>query len=524
LNKIFYIFVSLLILSSITAVALVAAALGIILNHSNQVNNDANNPVSLIEEIRIGDLLRHLEQLQVIADNSNGTRAVGTRGFNGTIDYITDQLRQNTNFLIQHQNLTIANYLVRGTPQLQSRINGVENDHVYLTDFTSMTFSGRANFPSFTRLFVIPNLGCQDADWTSVSTNDSVALVGRGNCTYTEKAAFAEKYRVKGLLIHNSEIAADNARPIQGLTTIINSTIPTFFLSYNLGKHLANATVNVADVGMKMSIDVADAEGVRNICADTPSGDKTKTILIGAHSDSVMAGSGIDDNGSGTVGILVLALSLARLFQKSPDTYPKYLHRIRFCWWGAEEVGLLGSKYHVEQLLSSDNNKEGERFQDYLLNLNYDMIAGPNYLFGIYDGETVPTNTPPSARRGTNRISNLFQQWFIQRKLPWTRIEFGGGSDYAPFLAKGLPVGGIHTGTSEIKTPSERDEYAAMLGTGNGGIANAALDPCYHLQCDRISNIDTFAYETVVKAAAYAIEYLGRMNNLEKWLYPDGRV
>ncbi|CAF5069938.1 unnamed protein product, partial [Rotaria sp. Silwood1] len=75
-----------------------------------------------------------------------------------------------------------------------------------------------------------------------------------------------------------------------------------------------------------------------------------------------------------------------------------------------------------------------------------------------------------------------------------------------------------------IKPASERDQYAAILGIGNGGLANAAYDPCYHQQCDRITNINPFAYEKVVKAAAYAIEYLGRLNDLEKWLYPQGRL
>ena len=220
---------------------------------------------------------------------------------------------------------------------------------------------------------------------------------------------------------------------------------------------------------------------------------------------------------------MVLALNLARLFQTSSSSYSTYQYRVRFCWWGAEELGLIGSIYHVDQASLPNTTIEGERLQDYLVNLNYDMLAGPNYHFGIHDSLTVPSTTPPQALNGTNRITDLFRQWFNEQKLPWSNASLGGGSDYVPFLAAGIAVGGVNTGAGGIKPASERDQYAAVLGIGNGGIANAAYDPCYHQQCDRITNINPFAYEKVVKAAAYAIEYLGRLNDLEKWLYPQGR-
>jgi Zn-dependent M28 family amino/carboxypeptidase len=82
-------------------------------------------------------------------------------------------------------------------------------------------------------------------------------------------------------------------------------------------------------------------------------------------------------------------VTLARLFRTS--TYPKYKYRVRFCWWGAEEVGLLGSEYHVKQAKTS--SVAGERLSDYLINLNYDMLGTPNYIFGIYDGRTANNKT-----------------------------------------------------------------------------------------------------------------------------------
>ena len=226
--------------------------------------------------------------------------------------------------------------------------------------------------------------------------------------------------------------------------------------------------------------------------------------------------------GSGTVATLVLALNLARLFRTSSSNYPTYQYRVRCCWWGAEELGLLGSIYHIAQASSPNTTVVGERLQDYLVNLNCDMVASPNYFFGIHDVLTAPATTPSQALKGTDRIADLFRQWFNERKLPWSNSTLSG-SDFIPFLAAGIPVGDVHTGTADLKPADERDRYSAMLGTGNGGIANAGYDPCYHRQCDRITNINPFAFEKVVKSVAYAMEYLGRLNDLEKWLYPQGR-
>ncbi|CAF1627314.1 unnamed protein product, partial [Adineta ricciae] len=269
-------------------------------------------------------------------------------------------------------------------------------------------------------------------------------------------------------------------------------------------------------------VNVTHAEGIGNVCADTPTGDSTKTIVVGAHSDGVLDGSGINDNGSGTIGTLVLALALGRLLgtssSSSSSSYSPYPYRVRFCWWGAEELGLLGSIYHVEKAALSGN------LQDYLVYFNYDMLASANFNFGILDSFVVPPGTPSEALPGTTRITALFQQWFDEEKLLWTRSGIGGGSDFVPFLVQGIAAGGVNTGANGIKTSIERDDYTKVLGIGNAGLANVAYDSCYHQQCDRITNVNPFAYEKVVQAAAYAIEYMGQLNDLEQWLYPQGRV
>lgn len=298
INKWIYIFFGLLILFTITTIALTAAILGIVVNRLESKNTssfDKSVPtVSLVDQIKIDDLMKHLEQLQVFADRSNGTRVIGTSGFNDTVEYITTQLEQNTNLIIHHQYFTVPNYIVRGTPQLQTQINENITNHIYLTDFTQILFSPRADFNSFVPVITIPNFGCSDTDWIDASATDTIALVMRGGCPYVEKSILAEKYHVRGLLIYNDGLKSANHQPIQGVKNNLNTRIPAYFLSYELGIKLANTAANPR---VMMNIDVVDIEGVANICADTSSGDRTKTIVIGSHSDGVQAGSGINDNG-----------------------------------------------------------------------------------------------------------------------------------------------------------------------------------------------------------------------------------
>jgi len=223
--------------------------------------------------------------------------------------------------------------------------------------------------------------------------------------------------------------------------------------------------------------------------------------------------------GSGSAANLGLAIALARLFQTS--AYEKYKYRVRFCWWGAEEIGLLGSDDHVKKAKVS--TVVGERLDDYLINLNYDMLGSPNYIFGIYDGRTANNATPTQALPGSNKITALFKGWFEQQNLPWDYTDFSGRSDYGPFLAEGIVAGGLFSGGDDIKTQEQRDRYDQKLGQGMGGIAGAIQDPCYHQACDSIQNINQFAYEKMVQAAAYVLEYLARQDNLKEWLYPEGR-
>jgi aminopeptidase S len=74
-----------------------------------------------------------------------------------------------------------------------------------------------------------------------------------------------------------------------------------------------------------------------NLLADWPGGDPEHVVMTGAHLDSVAAGPGINDNGTGSASVLEAALAWA-----ASGNTPR--NHLRFAWWGAEEQGLLGAR------------------------------------------------------------------------------------------------------------------------------------------------------------------------------------
>ncbi|CAF2532379.1 unnamed protein product [Rotaria sp. Silwood2] len=537
--------IGLLILVSI---ALNAASLHIINKRFNEIkNNDGTQHLTtdpsittsttshsslnltLAELVHIADVMGHLKELQRIAIAENGTRAINTRGFNRTLDYITDYLSANTNYNVTKRYFPIRNFQLARNPIFVSSINGAISNYIYSTDlskadFYHIVYSTSANFSDYVSLTAIPNSGCSDADWIVANPPPAsrAVLIKRGICDFEQKALLAANYNVTALLIYNDGVSPDRVQPI-AISLDQRNALPALFLSSNLGQALADASVNLSvNASVRIVIDLIDIPPypVGNICADTPTGDITQTIVVGSHSDSVPAGPGINDNGSGSAANLALAVALARLFQTS--SYAKYQYRIRFCWWGAEEIGLLGSDFYIKQ--AKNSTVPGERIADNLVNLNFDMLGSPNYIFGIYDGRTLGNVTPSTAIPGSRKITELFHEWFNMQNLPRDNIPLHGGSDYVPFLAAGIAIGGLVSGAGTIKRQEQCDRYAVLLGPDPTCIPNAALDACYHKACDSIWNINVFAYEKMVQAAAYALEYMARQENLKEWLYPTAEI
>jgi hypothetical protein len=291
----------------LATLALAAATLGIV---NNRLKETTTNKQSLnseyAESIKIFDIMTYLKELQRIATNANGTRAVNTPGFNQTLDYIYFYLSSYTNFKVNITYFYLRNFILGGNPTLLTSINGDIKNRTFSSnplpaEFYFAQYTKSANFSDYVPISVIPNVGCTDADWLAVNPSPSnrVALVKRGDCTFIEKATLASKYGVSALLIYNDGTSPDRVPPIP-ITLGQSNELPALFLSYTLGQELANAAQDSSNnVIVRIIIPIADESiyPVGNICADTPTGDVTQTIVIGSHSDGVPAGPGINGNG-----------------------------------------------------------------------------------------------------------------------------------------------------------------------------------------------------------------------------------
>ena len=181
------------------------------------------------------------------------------------------------------------------------------------------------------------------------------------------------------------------------------------------------------------SVDATTTESVQhNLIADTPTGNPERTTVVGAHLDSVEEGPGINDNGSGSGTILEIAEEIAEL-PRNPR------NRIRFAWWGAEEAGLVGSTAYVADLIESGEIDNIEA------NLNFDMLASPNFVRFVYDGDN-STGEGAAGPPGSAEIEQVFLDHFESAGLETAPTAFDGRSDYGPFIApealcgRGWPV------------------------------------------------------------------------------------
>ncbi|MFG2137647.1 M28 family metallopeptidase [Streptomyces sp. NPDC048650] len=206
-----------------------------------------------------------------------------------------------------------------------------------------------------------------------------------------------------------------------------------------------------------------------NVIADWPGGDESKTVMTGAHLDSVDAGPGINDNGSGSAGTLEVALAVAKADLKPTK-------HLRFAWFGDEEDGMVGSTAYVDKL-GADKSK----LDSYL---NFDMIGSPNPGYFVYDDDP--------------RLEKVFKDWYATKKIATEKETEGDGrSDHAPFKDAGVPVGGLFSGADYKKTEEQAKNW--------GGEAGTAFDACYHQSCDTSKNLDEKALDTNSDAIAHAI-------------------
>jgi Zn-dependent M28 family amino/carboxypeptidase len=163
-------------------------------------------------------------------------------------------------------------------------------------------------------------------------------------------------------------------------------------------------------------------------------------------------------------------------------------------WYGAEESGLIGSTRYVASLNAAQRD-------DIMAMLNFDMIGSPNFVRFVYDGDGSATS--PAGPPGSAFIEDVFVDYFNSQGLASAPTQFSGRSDYGPFIAIGIPAGGLFTGAEGIKTAGEAAVY--------GGTAGQPYDPCYHLACDTFANNSNTGLDQMSDAVAHAVLIMSKV-------------
>jgi Zn-dependent M28 family amino/carboxypeptidase len=309
----------------------------------------------------------------------------------------------------------------------------------------------------------------------------NIALLQRGTCTFELKAENAAARGAVGIVIFNQgNTAAIDRNNIPAVTLTANNTsgIPVLGTTYALGETLAGTA------GLRMRVFANTLRRIlptSNVLAEKTGVNDDNVVMAGAHLDSVLAGPGINDNGSGSAAILETAIQMAHVVPQNT---------LRFAWWGTEESGLVGSTNYVNGLSQAEQDRIA-------LYLNFDMIGSPNYIFMAYDADESAFAAPVPVPPGSEAIEDIFESFYTLKNEPYDDAEFSGRSDYQRFIQLGIPAGGLFTGAEVPKTAAQQAIW--------GGTVGAQYDPCYHAACDTFGNVNLHALEINADAVAFAV-------------------
>ena len=437
---------------------------------SEDVAPGGSSPVSPRERAVAG-MLAHLGELQRIADEHGGNRAAGTPGYRASVAYVTGRLRA-AGYVVTVQRMRFPYFGQRAPPRVQ-----IADTPVSPAGLRTMSYSG-AGTATGTLREIDPrrgergerDAGCIAADFAGLP-GGAVALVERGTCSLRLKVDNARRAGAGAAIVFN------DGRPgregaVTGSLGSPGAGIPAVSASYAVGRRLAGRE------GSRVRVVVRAVSGRRttsNVLADLPGTGVRPVVMAGAHLDSVADGPGINDNGSGVAALLEAARSLA------PQPGERQRRGVRFAFWGAEELGLIGSRHYVRGL------GPGER-RRIAVYLNLDMVGSRNAGRFVYFSD-----------EGA-RAARVARRVLAQADVRLLEIEIGAASDHAPFEDAGVPVLGLFSGHSEVKTAKQQRLW--------GGRAGRTFDRCYHQACDTAERVNRTALVELGTGAAETLRAL----------------
>jgi Zn-dependent M28 family amino/carboxypeptidase len=460
-----------------------------------------DTPATLIPCIQTADLWQHMEDFQAIADANPGpdghaSRNSGEPGYLASVNYVAGLMNQ-WGYNVTIQQYTFDYFAYTAIPTM-SELSPTAHTYVLNSDFTTGQSIGTttADLQPAGGIVIPPTpttsstSGCTAADFAGF-TPGRIALIQRGGCNFGVKVLNAQAAGASGTIIFNEGNPGRTDLLFGGLFDAAGNpivpTIPVTFTSFASGEDLLNQyqqAVQNQTALPRLSISIQGIHDPNrpdyNVIADSKGGDKNHVVVVDAHLDAIY-GAGMLDNASGSATIL----DIARMMKNVTPA-----NKLRFIWFGGEELGILGSEYYVSHLSSNDLSHIG-------YDLDADVTATPNYTIGVLDpaaGNLFGGATPVFPNR-------VYKPSLIARDEAVDYFSSIGknheffspqGTDAISFNNVGIPASGVLTGQDCCKTQAEVDLFGGTLGNfeGNLGTFDGGCVDNPFLWCDNLLNND----------------------------------
>jgi hypothetical protein len=474
---------------------------------ANRVNN---TPQKLIDCVNKDDLWAHMIKFQQIADANPGadghpSRNSGEPGYKASADYVADVMRAaGYNVTLQEYKFHYFSFV--GDPVMQE-VSPTPQSFKVGTDFNP----GQVRGSTTAKVepaggIVVPATpapssasGCATSDFAGFIPGN-IALIQRGTCTFVQKVANAEAAGASAAVIFNE------GNP--GRTGLFNGAlsgnehIPVLFTTYAIGTQLLAQYVQGLAPVMTVDVNLIDDPNRSdwNVIADSRGGDPNNILVVDAHLDAIY-GAGMLDNASGSATILDIAQQL-----KNTNTRNK----LRFIWFGGEELGLLGSKHYVNTLPADELAK-------IKYDLDADVTATPNYVAGVLDPKDGvnlfgrgPGTSLPSSIWAPSAIGRDFGIDYLN-SIGKNHILFSAdGTDALSFQQAGIPMSGVLTGQDCCKLASDVSLFGGFEGNFEGtvpGTDGGCVDNPFRW-CDNLSNNDPVVLTWMSKTFANMVGHM----------------
>jgi hypothetical protein len=490
-----------------------------------------DTPAKLIECVQTDDLWNHMKAFQAIADanpspaDGHPSRNSGEPGYKASADYVAQKMTDaGYDVTIQTYKFDYAAFTKTPT---WSETSPTARSFTVVDDWNAGISNGKADADlQPAGGIVLPptptsssTSGCTAADFTGF-TAGHIALIQRGGCNYGVKVLNAKAAGATGVVIFN-EGNPGRTSVISGSLLDANNQpfvpdIPVAFTSFDIGQSLYNEYQAGTPPVMSLDVDVVVTPNANdyNVIAESKGGDPNHVLVVDAHLDAIY-GAGMLDNASGSATILDIA-------QQMKNVTPR--NKLRFIWFGGEELGLLGSQFYVDDLSKPELNKIG-------YDLDADVTATPNYLIGVLD----PAGPDLFSRTVTNTFPiRVYKASTVARDQAVAYLDSIGknheflspeGTDAISFNNVGIPASGVLTGQDCCKTADEVKLFGGFEGNYEGNIPSfdgGCVDNPFRW-CDNLNNNDpavlTFMSKTfanMVANMAFDKQIMSASNNYKQ--------